>query len=152
MPLAPPNSNHGIRTTMSLPGIQGEGGGGFSDTGESALCPMAGESRRSAGGSGSGPIEDGGGVSPLLVNLGRMIFLHRDNERLLDQQRRLRAQIAEAMAYRAREDANRGLAWARLAQLRAQHRAVLAHLRANREMAQDLIDRTAPRRDDRAAS
>jgi hypothetical protein len=90
--------------------------------------------------------------SPLLIQLGRMIVLHRENEQLLERQRLLRSQIATAMEYWRREDAHRGLAWARLSQLRAQHRAVLAHLRANRELAYELLGRSRIQRDDRAAS
>ena len=137
---------------MSLPGYQGEGAGGLSDSGGLEPCVAAAGARPASGGIGPGESDPMPELSPLLRNLGRMIVLHRENEELLERQRRLRSRIAETMEYWRREDANRGLAWARLAQLRAQHRVVLAQLRANRELAHELLERTGTRRDDRAAS
>jgi hypothetical protein len=96
----------------------------------------------------------GGGVGSLaFVPRGvlGLMRVYRDNQRLLGRQRQLREQIAEALAYWRREDANKALAWSRLSQLRRKHQAVLAELKANRETVRVILGPSDGSRDDRAA-
>lgn len=70
-----------------------------------------------------------------------LVRVYRENESLLGEQRVLRNQIAEALAYWRKTGSNQSLAWARLSQLRGKHQAVLARLRCNRIVALELLNR-----------
>jgi hypothetical protein len=90
-------------------------------------------------------VEVGGGDRAALrdgaTDLERMARLVTSNERLFRELRRVRFRLDEALAYWKEPGANRGLARARLARLRAQHAAILTELRVNRREALVLLAR-----------
>ncbi len=120
-----------------------------------ADAAFEGEETETIDGGGGEPFSEQSALeslSPKARDVVWLIELYRENERLLARQRGLREQIGELMEYWHREGANRDLAWARLVQLRVKHQGVLAHLKANRAMSIEILDRNGDGRDDRVAS
>lgn len=76
-----------------------------------------------------------------LTDLGRMAQLVNSNERLFGELRRVRGRLEQALDYWREPAANRGLAGARLRQLRDQHASILDELRSNRAEALELLAR-----------
>lgn len=75
---------------------------------------------------------------------GRLVRLVRDNERLQAELDATRAKVRDAFDYLAAPNANPALALALLERLRLRRSALLAHLRANRVEARELLGHHAP--------
>ena len=74
---------------------------------------------------------------------GRLVRLVRDNERLQAELDATRARVRDAFDYLAAPNANPALALALLERLRLRRSALLAHLRANRVEARELLGHQA---------
>ncbi len=69
----------------------------------------------------------------------RLVWLVKSNERLIAEQRGLTDRLHRARAYLAEPGCNLRLGTAQLSYLRVKYSGVLAHLRANRWEARDIV-------------